>query len=94
MTSSATYTAATALSVIKAGSGILRNVNITKAGSADTVITVYNNASAASGGVLFVGGGATTGAFALDQETGAAATQGMTIAISATTPPNVCVYYT
>ena len=93
MTAVSTFTATTAGTVLKAGSGDLRNVNITKAGSSDTVITIYDNASAASGRVLFVGGGATTGAFALDQETGATATQGMYIVISATTAPNVCVYY-
>lgn len=93
MTSAATFTATTAGSAIKAGSGVLRNVNITKAGSADTAITIYDNPSAASGKVLYVGGGSVTGSFALDQETGVNATQGMYIVISATSAPNVCVYY-
>ena len=94
MTQVSTFTATTAGTVIKAGNGVIRNVNITKAGSSDTAITIYDNASAASGPVLYVGGGAVTGSFALDQETGVNATHGAYIVISATVAPNVCVYYT
>lgn len=84
---------ATGTTVIKASSGVLEAVNFGKAGSADTQIDIYDNASTGTGRKLFSGGGTVNSSFALGIVEGVGASLGITVVIAATTAPTVQVSY-
>ena len=90
------YSAVTAATPIKAGTGYLQIVNITAPGDAASVVTIYDNPTAAAGTVLFQGGGGTTGSYiqtAGVSTPGVPASTGLTISIAGTTSPKVQVVY-
>lgn len=95
MVKSTVFTAATVGTPLLLGSGSIAHVQITKSGSADTVITIYDNPAAASGRTVWVGGGTVSGDFDCTDGagTGSLCTQGAYVVISATTAPNVVITY-
>jgi hypothetical protein len=81
---------------VKAGNGYLQIVNVTKAGSADTAVTIYDNPTAASGTVLYQGSGGFVGSFLQTSATGTPgqpAAAGMFIVTSGTTPATYQIIY-
>lgn len=84
----------TASGVVKAGSGSLYAVNVTKAGTGASAVTVYDNASTNSGNKLFDGDGLSQQSFQMQGPTrGVNASQGIYVALAGTTAPTVVVVY-
>ena len=89
-------TAGTAGAQIESVSGNLVRVAITKAGSADAAVDLYDNTSGDnSGGHMWSGGGAITGSWDCGGGDGSGTpfTKGLSIVISGTTKPSVVVHW-
>ena len=96
MAKSTVLSATTAATSIRSNAGYLQIVNITGAGDATAVVSIYDNPSAATGVLLFQAKGTVTGNFiqtAGVSAPGVAASTGMTISIVATTSPVVQVIW-
>lgn len=85
----------TSSGVVKAASGSLWAVNVTKVATGTGVVRVWDNASAASGGKLFEGDGLTQESFAMTDGNGGpvVASQGLYVELGGTTNATVVVVY-
>lgn len=81
--------------VIKAGSGQIYHIHVTKVGTGASSVTIYDNPSAASGTILWQGDGLGSQDFDCTNGsgTGTPATNGLYIALAGTTAPTVVVSY-
>ena len=96
MTKTFLVTAVTTGSVVKAGTGQVYHVQVTGAGSADTVITLYDNPTGvASGTPTWRGVGAYNQDFDCTDGagTGMQFVTGITIVLSGTTAANLVITY-
>lgn len=85
----------TASGVIKANSGELYTINVTKVATGAGVVRVWDSPSTTSGTKLFEGDGLAQGSFNLGDpaNTGAIATQGLYLELGGTTNATVVVVY-
>lgn len=85
----------TASGVVSNVSGSVHSVNITKVGTGTSSVTVYDNASAASGDIIFQGDGLTEMSYPLGNFAGGGviASQGIYVALAGTTNPTVVISF-
>ena len=83
----------TATGAVTTKPGSLYKVNVTKVGTGASSITIYDNASAASGDILFQGDGLAQASFDLTDGAGNGSmfSKGVYIALAGTTLPTVSV---
>ena len=81
----------TASGLVKTGTGTIQAINITKAGDAAATVIIYDNTSAA-GTQVFNAVGAISQSF-IQGITGATVSNGIFVAITGTTLPQVQVIY-
>ena len=96
MAKSTVFSTTTAGTSIRSNNGYLQIVNITGAGDAAAVVSIYDNPTAAAGPLLFQAKGTVTGAFVQTagvSAPGVAASAGLFIVITATTSPVVQVIW-
>jgi len=84
----------TASGIVKAGSGSLWSINITKTATGASIVRIWDNPSAASGTKLFEGDGLTEQCFSMQSVgDGSKATQGLYCELAGTTNATVVVVY-
>lgn len=81
--------------VVKAASGQIYHIHITKTGTGASSVTVYDNPTAAAGNILWQGDGLNSQDFDCTNGsgTGTTAATGIYVAVAGTTSPTVIVSY-
>lgn len=81
--------------VVKAGSGQIYHIHITKVGTGASSVTIYDNPAAAAGNIIWTGDGLTETDFDMTNGSGqgSPASTGIYVALAGTANPTVSISY-